>query len=102
MTIQLVLEMIAAAVLAAGFYTIIGVAPGTDETAVLAPVTLALVLLGVPPVVVLAFFCFSSCYIEFDGCRSCSRSRDSRRRYGVTHGSLWSNTQTSRTICHRH
>lgn len=56
MTVQLIFEMILASVLAAGFYTIIGVAPGTDETAVLAPVTLTLVLLGVSPVVILAFF----------------------------------------------
>ncbi len=56
MTLQLVIEMILASVLAAGIYTIIGIAPGTDETAVLAPVTLALVLLGVSPMVVLAFF----------------------------------------------
>lgn len=46
MDIVLIIEMIAAAVLAAVLYTIIGVAPGTDETAVLAPVTLAIVLAG--------------------------------------------------------
>lgn len=56
MTLQLVIEMILAAVGAAALYTVIGIAPGTDETAVLAPVTLALVLLGVDPIVVLAFF----------------------------------------------
>ncbi|WP_084038743.1 tripartite tricarboxylate transporter permease [Brochothrix campestris] len=56
MTVQLVIEMIIAAVGAAALYTVIGIAPGTDETAVLAPVTLALVLLGVDPIVVLAFF----------------------------------------------
>lgn len=56
MTLQLVFEMILASVGAAALYTLIGIAPGTDETAVLAPVTLALVLLGVEPIVVLAFF----------------------------------------------
>ena len=45
MTLQLVFEMILASVGAAALYTLIGIAPGTDETAVLAPVTLALVLL---------------------------------------------------------
>ncbi|WP_186580439.1 tripartite tricarboxylate transporter permease [Aquibacillus kalidii] len=52
----LLLEMVGAAIVAALLYTIIGVAPGTDETAVLAPVTLVLVLMGVEPVVVLTFF----------------------------------------------
>lgn len=56
MTVQLVIEMMIAAVAAAALYTLIGIAPGTDETAVLAPVTLALVLLGIEPIVVLAFF----------------------------------------------
>lgn len=37
-------------------YTIIGFIPGTDETSVLMPITLALVLSGVQPIVVLAFF----------------------------------------------
>ncbi|WP_138420055.1 tripartite tricarboxylate transporter permease [Aquibacillus sediminis] len=49
-------QMIMAAVLGALIYTIIGIAPGTDETAVLAPVTLVLVLTGVDPVVILTFF----------------------------------------------
>lgn len=52
----LILQMIAAAMFAAVLYTIIGIAPGTDETAVLAPVTLVLVLAGIEPVVILAFF----------------------------------------------
>ncbi|KAB7667727.1 tripartite tricarboxylate transporter permease [Bacillus sp. B1-b2] len=56
MDIVLIIQMIGAAVLAAVLYTIIGVAPGTDETAVLAPVTLAIVLAGVEPIVVLTFF----------------------------------------------
>ncbi|MRG85708.1 tripartite tricarboxylate transporter permease [Salinibacillus xinjiangensis] len=53
---MLVLQMVLAAVIAATLYTIIGVAPGTDETAVLAPVTLVLVLAGFEPIVILTFF----------------------------------------------
>lgn len=56
MDLILLAEMIAAAVAAALLYTIIGIIPGTDETAVLVPVTLILVLAGVQPVVVLCFF----------------------------------------------
>lgn len=56
MDVSLIIWMIVAAVGAAVLYTAIGVAPGTDETAVLAPVTLALILAGVPLQVVLAFF----------------------------------------------
>ncbi|MCM3618368.1 tripartite tricarboxylate transporter permease [Sutcliffiella horikoshii] len=52
----LIIQMIIAAIIAASLYTLIGIAPGTDETAVLAPVTLVLVLTGFPPEVVLAFF----------------------------------------------
>lgn len=52
----MILWMVIASVGAAVLYTAIGVAPGTDETAVLAPVTLALVLVGVPIPVVFAFF----------------------------------------------
>lgn len=56
MDATLILEMIAASAIGAVLYTIIGIAPGTDETAVLAPVTLVLVLAGFEPVVILAFF----------------------------------------------
>lgn len=56
MDITLILEMIAASMFGAVLYTIIGIAPGTDETAVLAPVTLVLVLTGMEPIVILAFF----------------------------------------------
>ncbi|NBJ68031.1 MULTISPECIES: tripartite tricarboxylate transporter permease [Clostridia] len=52
----LILQLIAASVIGAILYTIIGIAPGTDETAVLAPVTLVLVLSAFEPIVVLAFF----------------------------------------------
>lgn len=56
MDVNLILQMIMAAVLAAIIYTIIGIAPGTDETATIAPVILALVLMGIQPIVVLTFF----------------------------------------------
>ncbi|MFD2630507.1 tripartite tricarboxylate transporter permease [Oceanobacillus kapialis] len=56
MDVSLILEMITASVIGAVLYTIIGIAPGTDETAVLAPVTLVLVLSGFEPIVILAFF----------------------------------------------
>ena len=53
---MIIIQMILAAIAGAGLYTIIGIAPGTDETAVLAPVTIALALLGLSPYVILAFF----------------------------------------------
>ena len=56
MDASIIIQMVLASFGAAVIYTIIGIAPGTDETAVLAPVTLALVLLGTSPYVVLAFF----------------------------------------------
>ena len=52
----LIFQMIAAALVAAVAYTIIGIAPGTDETATIAPVTLVLVLSGLHPAIILAFF----------------------------------------------
>src|SRR5690625_4269929 len=52
----IIMQMMLAGVLGAILYTIIGIAPGTDETAVLAPVTIALALLGLSPHVILAFF----------------------------------------------
>ncbi|WP_117161616.1 tripartite tricarboxylate transporter permease [Paraliobacillus sp. X-1268] len=52
----LILQMVMAAVAGTLIYTIIGIAPGTDETAVLAPVTLVLVLTGLEPIVILSFF----------------------------------------------
>lgn len=56
MDMTLLIQMIIAAVSGAVLYTIIGIAPGTDETAVLAPVTMVLVLAGIEPVVILTFF----------------------------------------------
>ncbi|MFD1850885.1 tripartite tricarboxylate transporter permease [Oceanobacillus bengalensis] len=56
MDISLIFEMIAASAIATVLYTIIGIAPGTDETAVIAPVTMILVLAGMEPIVLLSFF----------------------------------------------
>lgn len=56
MDITLILQIILASVIAAVMYTIIGAAPGADETATIAPVTLVLVLSGLHPVIVLSFF----------------------------------------------
>lgn len=56
MDMTLLLQIPIAAIAAILLYTFIGFIPGTDETSVLVPVTLALVLAGVAPVVVLAFF----------------------------------------------
>jgi len=55
-TPDLIVMMLAAVLGAVVLYTFIGFIPGTDETSVLAPVTLAIVLAGAPPQVVLAFF----------------------------------------------
>ena len=52
MTPELILMMLAAVLAAVVLYTFIGFIgfiPGTDETSVLAPVTLAVVLAGAPP-----------------------------------------------------
>ncbi len=46
MDILLILQMILAALLAVLIYTFIGFIPGTDETSVLMPITLAIVLSG--------------------------------------------------------
>jgi putative tricarboxylic transport membrane protein len=56
MDFVLLLQMILAALLGAILFTIIGVAPGTDETATTAPITLVLVLSGMKPQIILAFF----------------------------------------------
>jgi putative tricarboxylic transport membrane protein len=50
------IQMIIAATIAAVLYTIIGATPGADETATIAPITLILVLTGLQPIVILAFF----------------------------------------------
>lgn len=56
MDILLTLQMILAALLAVLIYTFIGFIPGTDETSVLMPITLAIVLSGLQPIIVLTFF----------------------------------------------
>lgn len=56
MTFNLILQMILASLLAVVIYVIIGFIPGTDETSVLMPITLTVVLSGVEPIVVLSFF----------------------------------------------
>lgn len=52
----LILQMVIAAIIAAVMYTVIGAAPGADETATIAPITLVLVLSGLDPAIILAFF----------------------------------------------
>lgn len=56
MDLSLIIQMTIAALGAVALYTFIGFVPGTDETSVLMPVTLAIVLAGVQPIVVLTFF----------------------------------------------
>ncbi|MDU0348063.1 tripartite tricarboxylate transporter permease [Actinomyces sp. MRS3W] len=56
MTASMLLAMLAAVLAAVVLYSFIGFIPGTDETSVLAPVTLTVVLAGAPPQVVLSFF----------------------------------------------
>lgn len=56
MDLLLMFEAFIAAVAGGILFSIIGVIPGTDETATMAPVTLILVLLGLPPVVLFAWF----------------------------------------------
>lgn len=56
MDTTVIFQMIVASIGATILYTIIGFIPGTDETAVLMPITLAVVLSGVHPIVVLTFF----------------------------------------------
>lgn len=56
MDYAILFQMILAALGATVLYTLIGFIPGTDETSVLMPITLAVVLSGVSPIVVLTFF----------------------------------------------
>lgn len=56
MDIMLIIQMILAALGAVFIYTFIGFIPGTDETSVLMPITLTVVLAGTPPIIVLTFF----------------------------------------------
>lgn len=52
----LLFQMIIASLLSVSLYSLIGFIPGTDETSVLMPISLALILGGIHPVVVLTFF----------------------------------------------
>lgn len=56
MELFLLIQMLIAALSAVVLYTFIGFIPGTDETSVLMPITLALILSGAEPMVVLTFF----------------------------------------------
>ncbi|AOZ93679.1 tripartite tricarboxylate transporter permease [Paenibacillus crassostreae] len=56
MDISLFIQMVVAAIVAVVLYTFIGFVPGTDETSVLMPITLAIILAGTEPIVVLTFF----------------------------------------------
>lgn len=56
MDVNLLIQMLISAILGTAIYTIIGIVPGTDETAVITPITLAIVLAGVEPIVVLTFY----------------------------------------------
>ena len=56
MNSMLIIQMILAALAAVFIYTFIGFIPGTDETSVLMPITLTVILAGTPPIVVLTFF----------------------------------------------
>ena len=56
MSIIAIIQIILAALSAICIYTFIGFIPGTDETSVLMPITLAVVLAGTPPMAVLTFF----------------------------------------------
>lgn len=56
MDLTIILLMITAALAAVIIFTFIGFVPGTDETSVLLPITLAVVLSGVPVQIVLTFF----------------------------------------------
>ncbi len=53
---SILIGMIGAAIGAVALYTFIGFIPGTDETSVLLPITLALVLTGVDAMIVVSFF----------------------------------------------
>jgi len=56
MELSMILWMVVAALAAVVIFSFIGFIPGTDETSVLLPISLAVVLTGVPPIIVLTFF----------------------------------------------
>lgn len=55
-TVTLILQAFLASFIGGILFTIIGIIPGTDETATMAPLTLILVLLGLHPVVLFSWF----------------------------------------------
>ncbi|MDO5716013.1 MAG: tripartite tricarboxylate transporter permease [Tissierellia bacterium] len=55
MNIIVILEAFLAAFVGGLMYSVIGIIPGTDETATMAPITLVLVLLKLPPVVLFSW-----------------------------------------------
>lgn len=54
--IELLLQAVVISVVGGIIFSIIGIIPGTDETATMAPLTLVLVLMGFEPVVIFAWF----------------------------------------------
>lgn len=56
MNTMIIIQMIFAALGAVLIYTFIGFIPGTDETSVLMPISLTVILAGTLPIVVLTFF----------------------------------------------
>lgn len=69
MTIDLMIlmQMVIAAILATGIYTIIGIIPGTDETSVLVPLTALVIFMGFPELVTLSFFIASVVTLNTSG-----------------------------------
>ncbi len=55
MSLALLIKAFIAAFLGGIIYSLLGIIPGTDETATMAPITLVLVLLGLEPVVLFAW-----------------------------------------------
>lgn len=55
-TINALIQALVLGVLGSLIFTVIGIIPGTDETATMAPLTLILVLLGVEPLALLTWF----------------------------------------------
>lgn len=56
MDLSMIFLMIGAALIAVVIFSFIGFIPGTDETSVLLPISLAVVLSGIPAQIVLSFF----------------------------------------------
>jgi hypothetical protein len=85
---SLLIQMIGAAIGGALLYALIGVIPGTDETAVLAPIFLAFALLGMEPRVLLC--CFISAIVAKKINRFDSRGSRGNSRWcdGRTDGAL--------------